>query len=238
MVTGPGPAAGAKAAALTAPRDPGSRETLDLAAMPMAAAFRLRLRDENAARDERTAEGASPDAQAVPMPLTAMPVPQRLDAPAAVAPPAPTSAPPAPSPTLLALAREPGALPRQWQLEISAHAHAAPLTLNAQRQPAEAGLRAGSGVQAAWSVQVALPANAMPTSFCGPAPGATAAIPPGAIPAVSAAQFDRLAARLARHGVTPGSLQVSIDAPRSAIGRRHGDPFDERSDDDASADRR
>jgi hypothetical protein len=66
----------------------------------------------------------------------------------------------------------------------------------------------------------------------------SAAIPPGAIPAVSAAQFDRLAARLARSGVTPGSLQVSIDTPRSAIGRRCGDPFDERSDDDASADQR
>jgi len=238
MVTGPGAAAGAKAAALTARREPGSRETLELAAMPMAAAFRLRLRDEDAARDGHAAAGASADALAVPIPLIAAPAPQRIDAPAAVAPPAPPSAPPAPSSTLLALAREPGALPRQWQLEISAHAHAAPLTLNAQRQPAGAGLLTGGGVQATWSVQVGLPANAMPTSLRGMAPGAAAAIPPSAMPAITAAQFDRLAARLARHGVTAGSLQVSIDAPRSTIGRRHGDPFDEKSNDDATADRR
>lgn len=184
-------------------------------------------------RPRREREGVAQEERAplleAPLPLStafAAVQPQRMDQAAPAAAPSPAPAPPTPSATLQALARQPGALPRQWQFEITAHAHAAPLTLNARRQAAEPG-RAGP----AWALQIGLPAAAATTTASA---AQAQAMSPTALPVVSAAQMDRLAMRLARGGVTVGALHVGSDAVRSGL----DDTFDERFDDDASPDRR
>lgn len=66
--------------------------------------------------------------------FTTAPTPRATPA-AAPALPAPEPLPP--SATLLALARSPASLPRQWQLEITTQPHAQPLVLRAEHQAAD-----------------------------------------------------------------------------------------------------
>lgn len=122
------------------------------------------------------------------------------------APPLPPTDVPAPSATLQALARTPGAMPRQWQLEIL-NGHQAPVLLQAERQAAASSLPAATSMT--------------------PTPGPWAlSLQMTASQAINAMQLDRLATRLARGGIAVESLRAGVTSAHADL-----PPF-ERIDDD------